>query len=266
MALLDELRRRAEEEALPLRVVLKEALQAYALAALYALPEGQQVVFQGGTCLRLAYGGPRYSEDLDFVTTLPGDSLASLLPAVEPPLARLGPLFEGALTLRVQKQSESLTRWRLSLAGPRQRDSTSISLEFAAFPAHTSQPVALTLPPDLPRLPLVVVRAETPTEIMADKLAAIAGRDYAKARDVFDLWFLSRRGVAPNREMVKLKMKGYGVLPEALQPRLARFTPAMLQQELENFLPARQRTALLADDTLRQMLAEVHALLPALSL
>jgi len=70
MALLDTLRRRAEDERLPLRVILKEALQVYALAAIYGQPASEHITFQGGTCLRLIYGGPRYSEDVDFVTTL----------------------------------------------------------------------------------------------------------------------------------------------------------------------------------------------------
>ncbi len=45
----------------------KEALQVYTLAAIYGQPASDRIIFQGGTCLRLVYGGPRYSVDVDAV-------------------------------------------------------------------------------------------------------------------------------------------------------------------------------------------------------
>ncbi len=45
MTLLDALRERAKEEGLPLRVILKEVLQVYALAAIYGQPASDQIVF-----------------------------------------------------------------------------------------------------------------------------------------------------------------------------------------------------------------------------
>jgi len=49
-----------------LRVSLKEILQDYVLAAIYADPVGQKMAFVGGTALRKLHGLPRFSEDLDF--------------------------------------------------------------------------------------------------------------------------------------------------------------------------------------------------------
>ena len=47
--------------------LMKEAIHLHLLSALSDAGVLQQVVFQGGTALRLCYGGERYSEDLDFV-------------------------------------------------------------------------------------------------------------------------------------------------------------------------------------------------------
>src|SRR5882672_12944194 len=47
--------------------LMKEAIHLHLLSALSEAGVLQHVVFQGGTALRLCYGGERYSEDLDFV-------------------------------------------------------------------------------------------------------------------------------------------------------------------------------------------------------
>jgi len=47
------------------RVILKEALQAYALDYLYNHPGYRRLNFYGGTCLHVVYGLNRLSEDLD---------------------------------------------------------------------------------------------------------------------------------------------------------------------------------------------------------
>src|ERR1700675_549875 len=47
--------------------LIKEAIHLHLLSALSDAGVLRHVVFQGGTALRLCYGGERYSEDLDFV-------------------------------------------------------------------------------------------------------------------------------------------------------------------------------------------------------
>src|ERR1700749_1092510 len=47
--------------------LIKETIHLHLLSALSEAGVLRHVVFQGGTALRLCYGGERYSEDLDFV-------------------------------------------------------------------------------------------------------------------------------------------------------------------------------------------------------
>jgi predicted nucleotidyltransferase component of viral defense system len=47
--------------------LIKEAIHLHMLSALSDAGVLRHVVFQGGTALRLCYGGERYSQDLDFV-------------------------------------------------------------------------------------------------------------------------------------------------------------------------------------------------------
>src|SRR5271169_4075940 len=55
--------------------LLKEAIHLHLLSALSDAGILRYVVFQGGTALRLCYGGERYSEDLDFVCGKSGSYL-----------------------------------------------------------------------------------------------------------------------------------------------------------------------------------------------
>jgi predicted nucleotidyltransferase component of viral defense system len=56
-----------------------ETLQLILLDNLYAQSGSQDIIFQGGTALRWVYGGMRFSEDLDFVTSLPAEDIDKIL-------------------------------------------------------------------------------------------------------------------------------------------------------------------------------------------
>src|SRR3989344_2395049 len=46
--------------------IAREYFQHTFLSELYKLPEAENLLFKGGTALRIVYGSPRFSEDLDF--------------------------------------------------------------------------------------------------------------------------------------------------------------------------------------------------------
>jgi len=263
VSLRNTLSERAEIEGLPLQVLIKETLQVYALSEIYSRPESRYVTFQGGTCLRLVYEGARYSEDLDFVTLLGTEELRSLFQKVGQGLLRLAPLIEGEIEPRIQKESAELVRWqvRYRAAGA---PSTFVNIEFGFYPAYTVRVAPLHLPPNLPGLPLVLVRAEEPEEIMADKVAAVAGRPYLKGRDIFDIWLLQERGVELNRDLVEKKFADYAVPLDGLRRNLPGITPEMVRLELERFLPRRYR-AQLQGEALESLVAEVKHLLESVT-
>jgi predicted nucleotidyltransferase component of viral defense system len=64
---VDDFIRRRGIEAGMAQNLMKEAIHLHLLSALSEAGVLRHVVFQGGTALRLCYGGERYSEDLDFV-------------------------------------------------------------------------------------------------------------------------------------------------------------------------------------------------------
>src|SRR4030066_1263105 len=60
----------AENQARDLKIdltqVVREFWEIIILKGLFDSPEGKFLIFKGGTALRLVYGSPRFSEDLDF--------------------------------------------------------------------------------------------------------------------------------------------------------------------------------------------------------
>ena len=46
--------------------IIREYFQHIFLSELYKLPGAEKMLFKGGTALRIIYGSPRFSEDLDF--------------------------------------------------------------------------------------------------------------------------------------------------------------------------------------------------------
>ena len=46
--------------------IVREEYEILLLKEIFESEYGTKLVFKGGTALRLAYGSPRYSEDLDF--------------------------------------------------------------------------------------------------------------------------------------------------------------------------------------------------------
>jgi len=66
MLSLENLREFAKRSQTTERNIMREYIQHLFLASLYKLPAGEELLFKGGTALRIIYNSPRFSEDLDF--------------------------------------------------------------------------------------------------------------------------------------------------------------------------------------------------------
>ena len=62
----DQAQKMALEQQTTVDNILKEHYQMFLLDILFNAPFENQLIFKGGTALRLAYGSTRFSEDLDF--------------------------------------------------------------------------------------------------------------------------------------------------------------------------------------------------------
>ncbi len=102
---------------------------------------------------------------------------------------------------------------------------------------------ALLILPEPPFHP--PVRVESREEILADKVVAVAFREFIKGRDLWDIFFLSaQRGVAFRADLMAQKVSDYGHTREEFEDRLAaavrkieREGVGVLEQEMRRFLP-----------------------------
>lgn len=237
-----DLKAQAQRQNRPVEHVAREAMQRNLLASLHDTDFFNHFVFQGGTALVLAYGNPRMSEDLDFVRLrdapappLDGD------PVVDEDM--LQPALTAASDfapwrLRPQKGSAFLQRLRLSGTYPDSRHALRINFEFADVPALTQEVHTIDTP-----LGPALVPVESLAEIYADKVVALAFREYFKGRDIWDIAFLQRRSVTVLWDLVGHKIHDYHqTRPDfvsGLTARLAKLPHSvdLLRTQMKDFVP-----------------------------
>ena len=182
-----------------------EIAQLILLYQLYAQKESRHLIFQGGTALRWCYGGSRFSEDLDFVTSLAPEVVAGILKAAVKGVAKLMiPHFGAGEVVLNEKAAHAAARKcfvDFRPEGVREKISVKIELEGLAagkLPEVQNHvlsalaPVAYLIAAGEFRVPRpnAVIVVQTPSEILSDKICALLERQYLKGRDFFDLWYL----------------------------------------------------------------------------
>jgi predicted nucleotidyltransferase component of viral defense system len=215
------------------------------------------LVFQGGTAVRLCYGGKRFSEDLDFAGGVDFSSrkLAQMKECI---LDYLGNRYGLEVSVKepksLRKESEYSERnvdmWQIAIATsperpdlPKQR----VKLEVANIPAYTAIPQPLIRTYDF--LPDgyedLLIMTEDKSEIMADKLVSLpATQKYVRHRDIWDLMYLSQEKAVVRPDLVANKIRDYqiedyeakldvliGRLPDIIKGKPFR-------DEMNRFLPA----------------------------
>ncbi len=205
-----------------IRNELKEYLHYFVLDFIYN-SEFKQMIFYGGSCLRIVYGLPRMSIDLDFEVEA-GTDFTKLTTALEKYfISDLG--LKGKFSARGEKKSEYVNRVFLNFplmneiglsvhkdeALKVRIDIMSVSKEYL----KNLTPI-FTLKSKYGKS-FVIKHYDLPT-LFASKLAAILDRPQRgfavgkeeeeidfKGRDFYDLIWYMENGVLPNEAMLKLK-------------------------------------------------------------
>ncbi|MDO8298940.1 nucleotidyl transferase AbiEii/AbiGii toxin family protein [Lacisediminimonas sp.] len=214
-------------------VVEKEILHYDIFQALDSAGLLKDLVFQGGTSLRLCRGADRFSEDLDFAggTDFTAASMHRIKECIE---AHLGKRYYLKISVK-EPTGESgdienikVDKWVISVETspgrpdiPRQR----IKLEIANIPAYTRELVPLVLNYDfLAGMPEVLVVTESISEVLADKVVAFptsladmsgaavaSGSRKIRHRDIWDLAWLTRKRAVLMPELVIKKVADYRI-------------------------------------------------------
>lgn len=193
----------ARKEGVPLHTVERD----YAEHVFLRHAAGPPLTFKGGTCLRIAYGSPRYSEDLDF--NADGDA-AVALDHLEGAASRLRDYgMPAAVARRPSREGlAAVLRYEgpLFTGDPRSRGTVRIEVSLRHEPVATEEVFVPRTPyPDVPQL---LLRTLAKDHLFAEKVRALLVR--GRPRDLYDVHFLLSRGHAASRELLNLKMGLYG--------------------------------------------------------
>jgi len=216
--------------------ILREYLQIVFLRELYYYPESQNIYFKGGTSIHLFLGSFRFSEDLDFTSTIQIRHLLGLLTKIE---KNMQLDIAGIKLNKVNQKNNSLTA-RLNYYVKEINFPITIKLEFSLREKPLTKKITI-LETDYPVVPYPLVVHLFWEEILAEKIRALLTR--AKGRDLFDLWFLLSKNVKIDESMVNKKMKFYNkkFSYDKLIKKIERFDEKEISVDLNRFLPTTHR-------------------------
>lgn len=196
--------------------VMREYLQNLLLSLLFQQTESDNLAFKGGTALRLLYGSPRFSEDLDFSSNLSEYHVKIIL-------QKTFQSFQKEAISHACLESKKTTGgffalYKFSLYDKEIPIEWNISLRTA-----TRAEAILVTTPMIPHYQCMALPIKT---LAQEKIEALFRRK--KPRDFFDLYFLlrERRGL---ESIIPLKKR--------LIEEVDHLNPRTIKQELRLFLP-----------------------------
>ena len=217
--------------------IVREYVQHVLLAALYQLPGAEHLLFKGGTALRVVYGSPRFSEDLDF----------SLIPAVHNTIKSVVErLFVGALAeierigIRVElsEKSAATSGGYFGRATFRIMEYPSVGVEInvSSRRAGTVSGEADSIANDFVSTYTVI---HLPQHDIVEEKIFSALRMRKKPRDFYDLYFMMRKGMLSADQKKRLSKIQRDIMNTAknidFRAELGAFLPADQQAIIRDF-------------------------------
>jgi predicted nucleotidyltransferase component of viral defense system len=183
----------------------KDYVQHVFLLFLSAESKGE-LVFKGGTALQKVYGLNRFSLDLDFTSRNNGGE-----EIVKRIVRDMGVFGLAAEFSRVEKFKDISKTLVLRIKGPlfdgSDRSITLLRVEVSLRRDLVLEPEVKEIVPIYPDVRPYLVQVMRLEEILAEKVRAIFYR--GRASDLYDLWFLLRKGVKMDLELVNTKLSYY---------------------------------------------------------
>jgi len=197
--------------------VRREYCQHLFLSLFYQQSLTDQVYFKGGTALRMIYNSPRFSEDLDFSSSL--TDIHALEDAVVSALAEIARENVGVDIAEAKTTSGGY----LAILAFRGDDAeVAVQLEISLREGE-KRGEAVTIVSDF--IPAYTILALARDQLIDEKIRALLTRK--KARDFYDLYFLLRANLLPPGKR--------DALPLTLET--VRRSRIDFEQELKEFLP-----------------------------
>lgn len=197
------------------------------LSYIYQEDKSNQIIFKGGTALRLIYGSPRFSEDLNFSTNLLFQEVENFVNTLSKKITKEVPDFTFSL---IYKGKEGVI-YNIKYQPPDLNFPLNIRLDFHRIKKieNVEKNVLTT------RFPVLIfptVFHLSKKGILIEKLKCLSTR--FKGRDIFDIWYLLSKGVEVKDIISRKKYID----------NIKKFNDKDLILDLNKFLPITQRVIL----------------------
>lgn len=252
---------------------LREVMQEVALAGLYRGGFFDKAAFYGGTCLRIFYGLPRFSEDLDF-SLLESDADFSLEPyfkAVREEFSALGLQVEISTkkkTVRTGIESAFLKSDTRLFSFAVHADKT-IGIKFEV---DTMPPLGFSTEEKLLLQPFsFYVKCFSLPDLFAGKMHALLFRNWknrVKGRDWFDFEWYVRKGTSMNLSHFVVRARQSGNLQgenltepdfrQLLHRRIDTFDVAAARNDVSRFVKDVEALKIWSRDYFHELAKRMH--------
>lgn len=221
--------------------IFQEQMQKAVLTSMSRQNVFRNLVFQGGTALRIFYNNPRFSEDLDFacIQGVETFDIERVLTNSTSFISSFFPFLQ-QVKGRMQKKDDLLQQYVLTTQSTVTEQRIRLHVEVAMIPSYHHELRILSFPPLQP-----VVRVETRDEILADKILALGARPYLKGRDLWDIYFLTKeQELSVDWKLIWKKATDYHEKTQQIKKGIQKSVTtldtqgiAILDTEMKRFLP-----------------------------
>ncbi len=217
--------------------ILREYIQYKILETIYSSKFNTDLVFMGGTSLRIIYNNQRFSEDLDFDNIdLEKDDFEDLIKLVKKELKLEGFSVETRIVYKKAFHCYIKIPEILYKEGLSNLATQKLTIRIDTTPQNYEYEPDVKL---LDRFDVYQNAKVVPIEIlMSQKIAALLERKRAKGRDFFDVSFLISKRIKPDMKYLnkKLDIDNIEDLRKKLRERAENVDLKNMATDVEKFL------------------------------
>jgi predicted nucleotidyltransferase component of viral defense system len=211
--------------------IVREYFQHIFLGELYKLPEAEKLLFKGGTALRIVYGSPRFSEDLDF--SIFGVEQKDIKSFVENLFVNvLAEIEHRGIKVELGEKIGATSGGYFGVATFEMFEYPPVSVEINVSSRDKTIIVGEVDSIANNFAPIYTIIHLPQTDIVEEKIfGALVGRK--KPRDFYDLYFMMRKGMIVLEQKKKIGLIKNNIIAEAKRINF--------KNELGVFLPVDQQ-------------------------
>ena len=235
IGMFDKLARQYQTSVFP--NIIREYFQHVFLGELYKLPEAKQILFKGGTALRIIYNSPRFSEDLDFsLFEVPQNKIKSFVENLF--INVLDEMASAGIKVELGDKIGSTSGGYFGVASFRILDYPLVGVEINVSSRNGKNVAGEVDSVTNNFVPAYTVFHLPQNDMVEEKIfSALRGRK--KPRDFYDLYFIMRKGILSADQKRRLAEIKNEIISDAkkinFRGELGAFLPADQQAIIRDF-------------------------------